>query len=83
MEAPLAGGSSACMRAAMMTQFSPYLTIKADSPHGALGVQVDAVEIIAKKLGWCIIFEPSKAGYMGRLLPNNTWDGAIGQLIRH
>ncbi|KAA0186872.1 Ionotropic receptor 160, partial [Hyalella azteca] len=69
--APLAGGSSACIRAAMLPQFSPYLTTKADSRHGAVGVQVDAVEIIAKKLGWW------------GLLPNNTWDGAIGQLIRH
>ncbi|KAA0191193.1 Ionotropic receptor 156, partial [Hyalella azteca] len=79
MEAPLAGGSSACIRATMAT-FPPYLSIKADSPHGAVGVIVDAMEIITKKLGWCIIYKPATPDYIGGLLPNNTWDGAIGEV---
>ncbi|KAA0199390.1 Ionotropic receptor 153, partial [Hyalella azteca] len=82
MEAPLAGGSFACIRAAM-AYFPPYLTIKADSPQGAIGAIVDAMEIITKKLGWCIIYKPATSGYIGGLLPNNTWDGAIGEVIRH
>ncbi|XP_018025546.2 glutamate receptor U1-like [Hyalella azteca] len=33
--------------------------------------------------GGSIIYKPAASGYIGGLLPNNTWDGAIGEVIRH
>ncbi|KAA0198837.1 Ionotropic receptor 157 [Hyalella azteca] len=81
MAAASEGETSSCIRAAM-TNGPPHVFLNANSPRDSVGTVMDVLKIISKKLGWCFSFRRAKYDFIGNILPNDTWDGAIGEVIR-
>ncbi|XP_064095200.1 glutamate [NMDA] receptor subunit 1-like [Macrobrachium nipponense] len=66
------------------SQWMPHIYIpKTTPPYIVIGSMVDIIHIIFAKLGHCTTWVLAKGLIYGTQLPNKTWSGLIGQLMRH
>jgi len=67
----------------MMKHGDAYTNEKGEVIQEFEGFCVDLAEQIAEWVGFEYIMRPVKDNKYGAKLPNGTWNGMVGELIRH